>query len=186
MAWRYEFYLLVMKSIFYSFATLIRKIFFSSLKDKIHIVTPLSSLTKISLWRRANARNVRLYRYYPYWQYTNLFIFQIILYHDWFGFFCSLEGYNYISYWLPSRFIGSQRPVLHLTATHVNKQYICEPHQSWYKYKINTENGGFKPTFLAWSRCSRYLSDLFNSWGGFENNWNYKFKGCICIHPLNL
>ena len=29
-----------------------------------------------SLWRRANARNVRLY--YPYWQYTNLFIFQFV------------------------------------------------------------------------------------------------------------
>ena len=30
----------------------------------------------ISLWRRANARNVRLY--YPYWQYTNLFIFPFV------------------------------------------------------------------------------------------------------------
>ena len=30
----------------------------------------------ISLWRRANARNVRLY--YPYRQYTNLFIFRFV------------------------------------------------------------------------------------------------------------
>ena len=30
----------------------------------------------ISLWRRANARNVRLY--YPYWQYTDLFIFRFV------------------------------------------------------------------------------------------------------------
>ena len=30
----------------------------------------------VSLWRRANARNVRLY--YPYWQYTDHFIFQFI------------------------------------------------------------------------------------------------------------
>ena len=31
-------------------------------------------LFSVSLWRRANARNVRLY--YLYWQYTNLFIFR--------------------------------------------------------------------------------------------------------------
>ena len=30
-----------------------------------------------------------------------------------------------------------QRSVLHLTATHVNKQYIGEPHQSWYKSIIH-------------------------------------------------
>ena len=30
----------------------------------------------VSLWRRANARNVRLY--YPYWQYTNHFIFRFV------------------------------------------------------------------------------------------------------------
>ena len=30
----------------------------------------------ISLWRRANARNVRLY--YLYWQYTDLFIFRFV------------------------------------------------------------------------------------------------------------
>ena len=30
-------------------------------------------LSYVSLWRRANARNVRLY--YPYWQYTDHFIF---------------------------------------------------------------------------------------------------------------
>ena len=30
----------------------------------------------VSFWRRANARNVRLY--YPYRQYTNLFIFQFV------------------------------------------------------------------------------------------------------------
>ena len=30
----------------------------------------------VSLWRRAYARNVRLY--YPYWQYINLFIFRFV------------------------------------------------------------------------------------------------------------
>ena len=33
---------------------------------------------KRSLWRRANARNVTIY--YPYWQYTDLFIFRFIYY----------------------------------------------------------------------------------------------------------
>ena len=33
-------------------------------------------LFSVSLWRRANARNVRLY--YPYWQYTDLFIFRFV------------------------------------------------------------------------------------------------------------
>ena len=32
--------------------------------------------SNVSLWRRANARNVRLY--YPFWQYTNLFIFRFL------------------------------------------------------------------------------------------------------------
>ena len=31
----------------------------------------------VSLWRRANARNVR--PYYPYWQYTDLFIFRFCI-----------------------------------------------------------------------------------------------------------
>ena len=33
-------------------------------------------LFSVSLWRRANARNVRLY--YSYWQYTDLFIFRFV------------------------------------------------------------------------------------------------------------
>ena len=33
-------------------------------------------LFSVSLWQRANARNVRLY--YPYWQYTDLFIFRFV------------------------------------------------------------------------------------------------------------
>ena len=33
-------------------------------------------LFSVSLWRRANARNVRLY--HPYWQYTDLFIFRFV------------------------------------------------------------------------------------------------------------
>ena len=33
-------------------------------------------LFSVSLWRRANARNVR--PYYPYWQYTDLFIFRFV------------------------------------------------------------------------------------------------------------
>ena len=35
-----------------------------------------STFLLVSLWRRANARNVRLY--YPYWQYTDLFIFRFV------------------------------------------------------------------------------------------------------------
>ena len=35
-------------------------------------------LFSVSLWRRADARNVRLY--YPYWQYTNLLYFDFYLY----------------------------------------------------------------------------------------------------------
>ena len=31
------------------------------------------------------------------------------------------------------------------------------------KYRINTENGGFKPDTSPRGRSSRYLSDLFNS-----------------------
>ena len=33
-------------------------------------------LFSVSLWQKANARNVRLY--YPYWQYTDLFIFRFV------------------------------------------------------------------------------------------------------------
>ena len=40
MARRYGFYLRVVKTIFYSFATLICKILFPPLKDKIHIFKP--------------------------------------------------------------------------------------------------------------------------------------------------
>ena len=35
-------------------------------------------LFSVSLWRRANARSVRLY--YPYWQYTNSFIFWFVIF----------------------------------------------------------------------------------------------------------
>ena len=35
-----------------------------------------NNFKSVSLWRRANARNVRLY--YPYWRYTDLFILQIL------------------------------------------------------------------------------------------------------------
>ena len=40
MAWRYDFYLLVLKTIFYSLAALVRKILFSPLEDKSHIFAP--------------------------------------------------------------------------------------------------------------------------------------------------
>ena len=40
---------------------------------QIHSVLYLFS---VSLWRRANAQNVRLY--YTYWQYTDLFIFRFV------------------------------------------------------------------------------------------------------------
>ena len=42
---------------------------------KIEIQQSKSLWFSVSLWRRANARSVRLY--YPYWQYTDLFIFRI-------------------------------------------------------------------------------------------------------------
>ena len=32
--------------------------------------------SSVSLWRRANARNIRLY--YPYWQYIHLFVFRFV------------------------------------------------------------------------------------------------------------
>ena len=38
--------------------------------------TRFLNLFSVSFWRRANARNVRLY--YPYQQYTNLFIFRFV------------------------------------------------------------------------------------------------------------
>ena len=38
--------------------------------------TKVLYLFSVSFWRRANARNVRLY--YPYWQYTDLFIFRFV------------------------------------------------------------------------------------------------------------
>ena len=54
----------------------------------------------------------------------------------------------------------------------------------WFvKYRINTENGciwleadvrGIYPTYLIVEEVSKTIS------------WNHKFKGCICIHPLNL
>ena len=40
----------------------------------IYIYIYNEHLLPVSIWQRANARNVGLY--YPYWQYTNLFIFQ--------------------------------------------------------------------------------------------------------------
>ena len=43
-------------------------------KLKLNNLKQLNNL--VSLWWRANARNVRLY--YPYWQYTNLFIFRFV------------------------------------------------------------------------------------------------------------
>jgi hypothetical protein len=38
--WRYDFYLLVLKTIFYSLAALFRKILFSPLEEKSHIFAP--------------------------------------------------------------------------------------------------------------------------------------------------
>ena len=39
--------------------------------------TNVSNWLSVSLWRNANALNVRLY--YPYWKYTNVFIFLSLL-----------------------------------------------------------------------------------------------------------
>ena len=48
-AWRYDFYLLVLKTIFYSFAALVRKILFShALEDKSHIFAPPCNI--LYLW----------------------------------------------------------------------------------------------------------------------------------------
>ena len=57
------------------------------------------------------------------------------------SFILEWDIYN-ISYWLPWRFIDFQRSVLlDLTATRINKQYIREPHQSWYKSVIHLDLG---------------------------------------------
>ena len=40
------------------------------------VLAPVYMYLPVSLWRRANARNVR--PYYPYWQYTDLFIFRFV------------------------------------------------------------------------------------------------------------
>ena len=45
----YKFYLLVTKTIFYSFATLNHKILFSSIKDKIHIFVPPYNILSLSI-----------------------------------------------------------------------------------------------------------------------------------------
>ena len=42
----------------------------------VSVIYVLHFLFSVSLWRRANARNVR--PYYPYWQYTDLFIFRFM------------------------------------------------------------------------------------------------------------
>jgi hypothetical protein len=46
-AGRYDFYLLVLKTIFYSLAVLVRKILFSPLKDKNHIFALLCNILYI-------------------------------------------------------------------------------------------------------------------------------------------
>ena len=45
-------------------------------KSNVQSVGPSSERNRVPLQRRANAQNVRLY--YPYWQYTNLFIFRFV------------------------------------------------------------------------------------------------------------
>ena len=67
----------------------------------------------------------------------------------------------YISYSLPSRFIDSQRSLLHLTATPVNKQYIRAPHESWYKSIIHIKLGIFV-VYRSLCRASGYLNNI--SW----------------------
>ena len=49
-------------------------------------------IVSVSLWRRANARNVRLY--YPYWQYTDHFIFRFIHNCDGFTRHLSFVGWS--------------------------------------------------------------------------------------------
>jgi hypothetical protein len=45
---RYDLYLLVLKTIFYSLAALVRKILFSPLEDKSHIFAPPCNILYIS------------------------------------------------------------------------------------------------------------------------------------------
>ena len=47
MAWRYDFYLLMLKTIFYSLTALVRKRLFSPLEDKSHIFVPLCNILYI-------------------------------------------------------------------------------------------------------------------------------------------
>ena len=44
--------------------------------SSVYLYVSYKMKISVSLWRRANARNVRLH--YPYWQYTDLFIFRFV------------------------------------------------------------------------------------------------------------
>ena len=65
------------------------------------------------------------------------------LYHVWFGFFCSPAGYiSRIDSLRGSLTPSARSYTLQLQLyTHVNKQYIREPHQSWYKSVIHLDLG---------------------------------------------
>ena len=48
-AWRYEFYFLVLKTIFYSLAALVRKMLFLPFESKIHVFAPPCNILYILL-----------------------------------------------------------------------------------------------------------------------------------------
>ena len=63
--WRYEFYLLVVKTRFYSLAALVRKILFPPLEDKIHIfASPPSILYVNSRYELKQDNSFALQNYY--------------------------------------------------------------------------------------------------------------------------
>jgi hypothetical protein len=59
-AWRYDFYLLVLETIFYSLIALVRKILFSPLEDKSHIFAPPCNILYISTFMSGNWENEKL------------------------------------------------------------------------------------------------------------------------------
>ena len=141
------FYLRLMKPIFDEWAWILplhKKIQFISSSRRVIFFLLYCLNAKSGKWR---------HRYLHQWEYgkyvtvyfrikhSHLYnkLFSLII--SWLVRFLLFYSGIYISYWLTSRFIDCQRSVLHLTATRINKQYIREPHQSWYKLVIHLNLG---------------------------------------------
>ena len=93
---------------------------------------------------------------------------------------------------------------IHLYILHASVFFVLPR----FMYRIDTSNVGFTaagpegfiwrkadvrsiyPTYLIVEEVSKTIKIqgmyLYTSLTSQENYWNYKFKGCICIHPLNL